>query len=56
MGDADEYPVEKSEDLNVLDKSLRKIDGTKEPENFPTKIADKLKNVTPHKRSLLGEK
>jgi hypothetical protein len=56
MGDADEYPVEKSEDLNVLDKSLKKIDGTKEPENFPTEIADKLKNVTPPKRSLLGEK
>ena len=56
MGDADEYPVEKSEDLNVLDNSLRKIDGTKEPENFPTEIADKLKNVTPPKRSLLGEK
>ena len=56
MGDADEYPVEKSEDLNVLDKNLRKIDGTKEPENFPTEIADKLKNVTPPKRSLLGEK
>ena len=56
MGDADEYPVEQSEDLNVLDKSLRKIDGTQEPENFPTEIADKLKNVTPPKRSLLGEK
>ena len=56
MGDADEYPVEQSEDLNILDESLRKIDGTQEPENFPTEIADKLKTVTPPKRSLLGEK
>ena len=37
-------------------KALKKVNGTEEPENFPDEIAEKLKNVTPPQRSLLGER
>jgi hypothetical protein len=39
-----------------MDKALKKVNGTEEPENFPDEIAEKLKNVTPPQRSLLGER
>ena len=56
MGDADEYPETEQDKLPEINKALKKVDGTEEPENFPDEIAEKLKNVTPPQRSLLGEK
>ena len=56
MGDADEYPETEQDKLPEINKALKKVDGTEEPENFPNEIAEKLKNVTPPQRSLLGEK
>ena len=54
MGDPDEYP-EQTNELGEVDKALTKVDGSVKPDNFPDDIEDKLKNLTPPKRSLLGE-
>ena len=56
MGDPDEYPETERDQLPEMNAALKKVDGTEEPENFPEEIAEKLKNVTPPQRSLLGER
>jgi hypothetical protein len=56
MGDPDEYPETERDQLPEMNAALKKVDGSEEPENFPEEISEKLKNVTPPQRSLLGER